>query len=107
MVKGSQAAGDIVNLRATHQGHFGFQKAPKKEGDFISNFGNALKDAFYKVNNLQKRSDELSRALAVRPDSVDIHDVSIAAEKARLSLFFTKSITEKVTQAYKELINIR
>ena len=38
---------------------------------------------------------------------VPVHDVTIAAEKARLSLFFTKSIVDRITQAYRELSNLR
>jgi flagellar hook-basal body complex protein FliE len=102
--------GDVVPLSATHPSHFGFPKAVEKGGsaaDLASGFANALKDALYKVNGLQVQSDELTKALAVRPDTVDVHDVTIAAEKARMALLFTKSIVERVTQAYKELINMR
>jgi flagellar hook-basal body complex protein FliE len=98
--------GDIVNLRATHPTHFGIPKRERveKEGeDFISEFSRALKDAFYRVNE----SERLTQALAVRPDTVDIHDVTIAAEKARIALLFTKSIVDRVTQGYRELINVR
>jgi flagellar hook-basal body complex protein FliE len=102
--------GDIVNLRATHPTHFGIPKRERveKEGeDFISEFSRALKDAFYRVNDLQHESERLTQALAVRPDTVDIHDVTIAAEKARIALLFTKSIVDRVTQGYRELINVR
>jgi flagellar hook-basal body complex protein FliE len=102
--------GDEVFMNATHRGHFGFvkrQKEVKNGQDFVTEFSNALKDALYRVNDLQLQSDELTKALAVRPDTVDIHDVTIAAEKARTSLLLTKSIVERITQAYRELINMR
>lgn len=101
--------GDLVPLNATHRAHFGRAKAvdEKKDEDFATSFANAMKDALYRVNDLQIASDELTKTLAVRPDTVDIHDVTIAAEKARMALLFTKSIVERVTQAYKELINMR
>jgi len=107
MIAPGEAIGDIVILRATHPSHFGFTKPPERDDNFISDFGKALKDAFYKVNNLQNQSDKLTRALAVNPDSVDVHDVTIAAEKARLALTFTKSIVDRITQTYRELINMR
>ncbi len=103
----NEVQGDIVPLVATHKSHFGFQKVEKKDDDFISDFGKALVDAFYRVNDLQLESDQLTKALAVKPDSVDIHDVTIAAEKARLALLFTKSIVDRITQAYRELSNMR
>jgi flagellar hook-basal body complex protein FliE len=99
--------GDEVKLRATNKAHFGFEEPQVSDDKFVTSFGKAMKDAFYRVNNLQKRSDELTRSLAVNPDSVDIHDVTIAAEKARLSLMLTKSIVDRITQAYRELINLR
>jgi flagellar hook-basal body complex protein FliE len=111
MLSFTGAEGDLVSLSATNKAHFGFQaeklKADKKGDDFATGFANALKDAFYNVNDLQMESEQLTRALAVRPDTVDIHDVTIAAEKARTALLFTKSIVDKITQAYRELINLR
>jgi flagellar hook-basal body complex protein FliE len=100
-------SGDIVRLVPTHKAHFGAPKEVVPNDKFVTEFSRALKDAFFRVNSVQKRSDELTKALAVNPDSVDIHDVTIAAEKARLSLMLTKSIVDRVTQAYRELINMR
>lgn len=106
-----EVGGDNVTLLATHKSHFGFMegklKTNKKNGDFVSGFAHALKDAFYKVNDLQLASDRLTRLLAVRPDTVDIHDVTIAAEKARTALLLTKSIVERITQGYRELIHMK
>lgn len=116
-MQAGQVFGDIVPMTTTHPSHFGNTKVQGKgaqaaagdfvRDDFVSGFAGALKDAFYKVNDLQLQSDELTKALAVRPETVDVHDVTIAAEKARIALLFTKSIVDKVTQAYKELINVR
>jgi flagellar hook-basal body complex protein FliE len=87
MLSFTGAEGDMVSLNATNKAHFGFPveklKSGGKSDDFATGFANALKDAFYNVNNLQRESEELTRALAVRPDTVDIHDVTIAAEKAK------------------------
>lgn len=107
MIDPTGAQGDIVKLVTTNQKHFGFKKPVADDDDFISDFAKSLKDALSKVNNLQNTSDQLTRALAADPDSVDIHDVTIAAEKARLSLTLTKSIVDRITQAYRELINMR
>ena len=111
-MEAGQVIGDIVPMRVTHSSHIGAPQTQRKGGeasrdDFVSGFAGALKDAFYKVNDLQLQSDELTKALAVRPETVDVHDVTIAAEKARMALLFTKSIVDRVIQAYKELINVR
>jgi flagellar hook-basal body complex protein FliE len=101
------ASGDIVRIVSTHKAHFGAQKEDVPNDKFVTEFSSALKNAFFRVNSIQQKSDELTKALAVNPDSVDIHDVTIAAEKARMSLMLTKSIVDRVTQAYRELINMR
>lgn len=106
MINHVEARGDIVELVATNRKHFG-KPIQAPEEDFVTGFAQALKKAFYRVNDLQRTSEDLTRQFAVRPNSVDIHDVTIAAEKARIALQFTKSIVERITQAYRELINIR
>jgi len=102
-----QVHGDMVSLNVTHGAHFGAPKEKVPDDQFMTALSNALKGAFQRVNGMQKTSDELTKQMAVSPDSVDIHDVTIAAEKARLSLMLTKSIVDRITQAYRELINMR
>jgi flagellar hook-basal body complex protein FliE len=102
-----EVSGDSVELRATNRAHFGAPVEKVSDDEFVTEFSSALKDAFYRVNSLQQHSDNMTKQLAVNPDSVDIHDVTIAAEKARLSLTLTKSIVDRITQAYRELINMR
>ena len=102
-----QVHGDLVSLNVTHGAHFGAPKEKVDDDQFMTELSKALKDAFRRVNGMQKTSDELTKQMAVNPDSVDIHDVTIAAEKARLSLMLTKSIVDRITQAYRELINMR
>ncbi len=104
---GYAGQGDLVRLNATKPGHIGFEQPAEAPDRFMTAFGRALRGAFNRVNDLQQESNRLTRAMAVNPDSVDIHDVTIAAEKARLSLTLTKSIVDRVTQAYRELINMR
>ena len=45
--------------------------------------------------------------MAVDPESVDIHDVQIAAEEAEMAVLFTKNIVDKAIRAYKEILNLR
>ncbi len=66
MLNFRQVEGDNVTLTATHKSHFGYSKDKLKAGkedDFITSFADAFKDAFYKVNDLQRESNELTRAL--------------------------------------------
>jgi flagellar hook-basal body complex protein FliE len=102
-----EVSGDSVRMRATNRAHFGAPAEEVSDDEFVTEFTRAMRDAFYRVNNLQQSSEELTKQMAVKPDSVDIHDVTIAAEKARLSLMLTKSVVDRITQAYRELINMR
>ena len=116
MIQAPQASGnfaprgDVVPISVTHPSHFGFPKAVEKGGaaaDLVSGFAGALKDAFYKVNDLQVQSDELTKALAVTPGHRRRprrhHRRGKGADGAPLHQIDRR----RVTQAYKELINMR
>lgn len=70
------------------------------------NFGEFLTNAVKEVNQMQIDSDESKKLLAV--GEVDnLHDISIAAEKANISLQVTMSIRNKIVEAYKEIMRIQ
>jgi flagellar hook-basal body complex protein FliE len=64
-------------------------------------------DELNTVNNLQLKSDELSRRLVTDPDSVDVHDVTIALAEANMALNITKSVVDRVIRAYRDIITAR
>ena len=66
-----------------------------------------FKDAIGNVNDLENKAIELTNQMAVNPESVDIHDVQIAAEEAEMAILFTKGIVDRVIRSYKEIINLR
>ncbi|MBN1836230.1 MAG: flagellar hook-basal body complex protein FliE [Spirochaetales bacterium] len=70
-------------------------------------FGRALAAALGQVNDLQTRSMDMAQAMITDPDSVDIHDVTIALAEANLSLSMTKAIMDRAIRAYQEIINVR
>lgn len=81
----------------------------EKKGFNIKNkesFGELLNNALNNVNQMQIDSDELKRLLAV--GEVDnLHDVSIAAEKANISMQITLTLRNKIVEAYKEIMRIQ
>jgi flagellar hook-basal body complex protein FliE len=97
-------------MRTTDPRHFGEAKPPL-HADTTDNvpgkFGQMLTSALSTVNSLQNQSTKLGEKMAYDPKSVDAHTVMIAAEKARISLMFTKIIVDKTVRAYRELINMR
>jgi flagellar hook-basal body complex protein FliE len=45
--------------------------------------------------------------VAISPDEVDIHEVMIASEKARLSVSLFKTVVDKAIKAYNDIMMIR
>jgi len=79
------------------------KKAIQPEQSFGELFLKALDD----VNTLQMQPYQLTEKMLTDPESVDIHDITLASAKANLALSMTKEFIERVIRAYKEIINIR
>jgi flagellar hook-basal body complex protein FliE len=70
-------------------------------------FGRLFFDALNNVNELQHTTMDLTEMMLTDPDSVDIHDVTVAIAEANLALSMTKAIMDKAIRAYQEVINTR
>lgn len=69
-------------------------------------FGNFLNEQLGKVNDLQKKDENLKQMLSV--GEVDnVHNAMIASEKADLALQLTLSIENKLMDAYKEIMRMQ
>ena len=103
-----QVNGQVVNMLKTDPRHFGSSKNTGSTGlNSESSFGNLLLNALNSVNNDQLKSIELTDKMITDPDSVNIHDVTIALAKANLSLAMTKAVADRAISAYRQIINIR
>lgn len=69
-------------------------------------FANILKEAIEEVNVLQKNADSVAADYAAGKIT-DIHQVIIAAEKASLSLKLTSEVTNRIVEAYKEIMRMQ
>ncbi|PNR97039.1 flagellar hook-basal body complex protein FliE [Petrotoga sp. 9PWA.NaAc.5.4] len=69
-------------------------------------FANILKEAIEEVNALQKNADSVAADYAAGKIT-DIHQVIIAAEKASLSLKLTSEVTNRIVEAYKEIMRMQ
>ncbi len=99
--------GDKIKLNVTDVRHYGTQKPAENVDNVSESFADVLKKSLEKVNDLQTNADDLTQKIAFNPNSVDAHDVMIAAEKARISLTFTKTLIDGAIRAYRELSNLR
>lgn len=89
-------------LEITEKNNKAFTKQVEGEMTFSDFFKNALNE----VNKLQTESEDYSKLLAL--GQVDnIHDVTIASEKAKIALQMTLAIRNKVVDAYKEIMRMQ
>lgn len=70
-------------------------------------FGEVFFNMVNSINTEQTTADQLQQAAITAPDSVNVSDILIATEKARLSVAMLKSVTERASRAYTEIMNIR
>ncbi len=80
---------------------------PTKTTGVEESFAEVFFNAVNQINNEQTTADNLQQAAVIAPESVNVADIIIATEKARLSVSMLKSVTERATRAYTEIMNIR
>ena len=105
----SQVTGNHVDVLRTNPAHIPgrVHAGEQAEKDSVSSFSNMVIDALNEVNNLSAESTALTEQYIINPDSIDVHDVTIAMGKANLALSMTKAVVDNAIKAYREIINIR
>ncbi len=78
------------------------QKTGKTEKSQSSKFDNVLQNFVDKVDESSKTSKQLTQDFIMGGD-VEIHEVMIAAEKAKTDLMLLTEIRNKALETYKEL----
>ena len=99
--------GDLVKIGRTDNRHF--DSAGKMSP--LNSEGNSFSDLLFKslndVNNDQQSSQALFQQMITDPDSVEVHEVTIAMAKAEMSLKLTAGIIDRAVKAYKEITSLR
>lgn len=75
----------------------------KKQGQFET----YLLDAISEMNDQQVNVNNLQQKVIMDPDSVDIHDVTIAMAKAQMSLNLAQTVIDRVISGWNELSTSR
>jgi flagellar hook-basal body complex protein FliE len=70
-------------------------------------FDDAMLQALDKVSGLQQFASALEQAAIIDPESVDVHDLTIAQAEASLALNITRNILNRVVQGWRDIINTR
>ena len=103
-----EALGDVVTMARTNPKHLaGVDEQPAEAGSVESAFGELLLKALNKVNDSQVTAVDLAQQMITDPDSVDVHDVTIALAEANMALSMTKAVVDRALAAYREIINVR
>ena len=92
----------MVNEPVLQTSRLGTERTSESQG-----FAGILKEALASVDGLQKEADRVTEAFISGQASVEIHDIMLAAEKARLALDLTVSIRNKLVEAYQEIMRMQ
>lgn len=103
----TQVSGHELVLARTDPRHYTGRLDPEQSGSGQGTFASMLIESLNSVNDQQQTAEALSVQSIVDPQSVNPHDVTIAAARANLSLGIAKSVVDRVIQAYREIQNVR
>jgi flagellar hook-basal body complex protein FliE len=104
--------GNIVNIHTTHPQHFTndmntLRGNIRPRDEMNKGFFELLSDSLKDVNGQQNKVSDLTQTMITNPEQVEIHDVMISLEKAKMSLNLTRTIRDSVIKAYREITNLR
>ena len=75
--------------------------------DGTLSFKDYLMDAVNTVNTQQMDVTKLQEQVITDPDSVDVADVTIAMQKARMSLSLAQTVIDRLVSGWSELTTVR
>lgn len=83
------------------------RKQETETGKTRGAFEQYLLNAVNSVNDKQMASDSIAQQLITDPDSVDVHDVTIAMAEASLSLNLAQTVIDRVIKDWNEITTTR
>ena len=112
-----------LELNKTHPKHMAFQTENfLSQGNKITSLGkkvgadavirsgtftDAMLGALDKVSGHQQFASSLHQQAIIDPDSVDVHDITIAQAEASMALNITRNVLSRLVQSWRDLINTR
>jgi flagellar hook-basal body complex protein FliE len=70
-------------------------------------FRHALLQSLDNVSGAQHHASRLQVEAIINPDSVDVHDVTLAQAQAEMALDITQRVLSRLVQSWRDLINTR
>ena len=83
------------------------QAASIQSANQTKSFQSYLLDALDSVNNQQLDVTNVQEKLITSPDEVDIHDVTTAMAKARMSLNLAQTVIDRLVTGWNEITTTR
>ncbi|MED4203783.1 flagellar hook-basal body complex protein FliE [Neobacillus mesonae] len=85
-----------------------FLQGTKRQTDVESSvsFGNVLQKYIQEANGAVKDFETKSLALA-KGEAINLHDVTIAAQKASIAVTLTTQVRDKAVEAYQEIMRMQ
>lgn len=99
--------GNAMQIARTDPNHLVGRNQPLPTSSTETGFQDALMGSLGEVNNAQINHEQLSIQAVVNPDSVEAHDLTIAAAEANMTLGITRNVVDRVIQAYRDITNLR
>ena len=96
-----------LTLQHTVPGHFGSGASAVKNSEKSKSFQEYLSEALSSVNSQQVEVNSIQEKLITSPEEVDIHDVTIAMAKARMSLNLAQTVIDRLVTGWNEITTTR
>lgn len=98
-----------LTLHRTHQAHYPSRQhaVDGKRAEEGQSFGELLQTGIASVSRAQQNHEALAAQAIINPDQVNVHDVTIAAAKADLSIRLARNIIDRALNAYREITSLR
>lgn len=99
-----------LTLTRTHEKHLsgtGDAERIATQQTSSQNFGNMLLSQLDKTSELDTNVQSLTLQQLINPESVNEHDITIAATQAELALNITTNIINRAMDAYRTIVSLR
>lgn len=77
------------------------------ENKTLTSFNQTLLKAFDDMNAKQIKTEDLGKQMIIDPESVDIHDVTIAMAEASMSLKIAQAVIDRVIKSWNDITTTR
>lgn len=103
----NEVQGNAMEIARTHPNHYAGRGEAIPSPVQPTGFRDSLMSSLEEVNGTQIAHEQLSVQAIVDPESVEPHDLTIAAAEANMALSITKNVVDRVIQAYRDITNLR